>query len=284
MNNDDFTSFEQWIQKKVPGTDILYKIGDVTRICDVTRKALLVYEEAGIISPIIKNETSGFRYYTPEDIRRINALKMLQKLGLSLKEINEYFNDSSKIDLYIERFETLRDQLDNTITELKQRKRNNENPSEYQIEYSIQPKQVFYSESVESENIVEIAEAFKHTFIRAINTNKINFKNNDKPSIASLLLKKNRTGFTILNLVSMNDDYNGPNRYVLEETSAVGLTFRGPYEKLLIPMKKLDSYIKENDITVSGPLRFIWLEGPTVLGNQPERFLTKILYPIKKRC
>ena len=42
------------------------------------------------------------------------------------------------------------------------------------------------------------------------------------------------------------------------------------------------NYIKENHLTVTGPLRLIWLEGPTALGNQPERFLNKILYPIKK--
>nr|MCR5792426.1 hypothetical protein [Lachnospiraceae bacterium] len=88
---------------------------------------------------------------------------------------------------------------------------------------------------------------------------------------------------TFLNLVAMDDDYNGPNRYVLEETEAVGLTFRGPYEKLAIPTKELDSFISENNLTVSGPLRFIWLEGPSTLGNQPERFLTRILYPIKKK-
>lgn len=80
----------------------------------------------------------------------------------------------------------------------------------------------------------------------------------------------------------MNDAYDGPNRYVLEETAAVGLTFRGPYDELELPMKKLETYIKENGLTVSGPMRFIWLEGPTTLGDQPERFLTKILYPIKK--
>ena len=94
MDHNYHTSYAQWGKRKENDPDTLYKIGEVTKICDVTRKALLVYEEAGILSPIIKNEQSGFRYYTPEDIRRINALKTLQSLGLSLKEINEYFNDS----------------------------------------------------------------------------------------------------------------------------------------------------------------------------------------------
>ena len=283
MSNDNYTSFEQWIKRKVPGTDTLYKIGEVTKICGVTRKALLVYEEAGIICPVVKNEQSGFRYYKPEDIVRINALKVLQNLGLSLKEINEYFNDPSKIDIYIERFETLKDQLDDRIADLKQRKQSSEQQSDFKIEYTIQPKQVFYSGGIRSSDLYEIAEDYKRTFIHAISTNESHVQNNNNPSLISLLLEKNHAEYHVLHLVAMNDDYNGPNRYVLEETDSVGLTFRGSYEKLETPMKELTSYVKENGLVVSGPLRLIWLEGPTVLGNQPERFLTKIVYPIKKK-
>ena len=123
MNHN--ASYEQWDKINKDGPNTLYKIGEMTKICDVTRKALLVYEEAGIISPIVKNKQSGFRYYTLEDVRKINILKTLQGLGLSLTEINDYFNDSSKIDIYIKRFETLRNQLDDRISELKQRKQNN---------------------------------------------------------------------------------------------------------------------------------------------------------------
>lgn len=281
MDHNYHTSYAQWAKRKENDPDTLYKIGEVTKICDVTRKALLVYEEAGILSPIIKNEQSGFRYYTPEDIRRINALKTLQALGLSLKEINEYFNDSSKIDLYIKRFEALREQLDNRISDLKQRKHSNEKSPEFKIEYMVLPKQVFYSGKAQSDSIFEIAGEFKQTFINAISTNKSHIKNTDKPSLASLLLEMSPAGYTVLNLVAMNDDYDGPNRYVLEETAAVGLTFRGPYEKLVFPIKELETYVKENGLTVTGPIRFIWLEGPTALGNQPERFLTKIVFPIE---
>ena len=56
-------SYEQWDKINKDGPNTLYKIGEMTKICDVTRKALLVYEEAGIIAPIVKNKQSGYRYY-----------------------------------------------------------------------------------------------------------------------------------------------------------------------------------------------------------------------------
>lgn len=276
-------SYEQWDKINKDGPNTLYKIGEMTKICDVTRKALLVYEEAGIIAPIVKNKQSGFRYYTLEDVRKINILKTLQGLGLSLTEINDYFNDSSKIDIYIKRFETLRNQLDDRISELKQRKQNNKKSPASKIEFTVLPKQVFYAGKAQGDSFSEIADEFRRTFIQAVSTNESHVNNTDKPSIMSLLLERSLEGYTFLNLVSMDDDYDGPNRYVLEETAAVGLAFRGPYEELLTPLKQLEDYIKENHITVTGPLRLIWLEGPTALGNQPERFLTKMLYPIQKR-
>ena len=282
MSHNHKTSHEQWDRINDAGPNTLYKIGEMKKICDVTRKALLVYEEAGILSPVIKNEKSGYRYYTIEDIRKINSLKILQSLGLSLIEINEYLNDPSKTDIYIKRFETLRDQLNDRISELKQRKRSTKKTPDFNIEFTVLPKQVFYAGKASSSSFSEIADAFRRTFMQAVKTNESHVNNTDRPSIMSLLLEQSRAGYTFLNLVAMNDDYDGPNRYVLEETAAVGLSFRGPYEKMLTALKRLENYVKENHLTVTGPLRLIWLEGPTALGNQPERFLTKILYPIKK--
>ncbi len=143
MSHHNKTSYEQWDIINENGPNTLYKIGEMKKICDVTRKALLVYEEAGIISPVIKNEKSGYRYYTLEDIRKINSLKTLQSLGLSLIEINEYLNDPSKTDIYIKRFEMLRDQLNDRISELKQRKRGTKKSPDFNIEFTVLPKQVF---------------------------------------------------------------------------------------------------------------------------------------------
>ena len=39
--------------------DRFFQIGEVTKILGVTRKALLVYEEMGLLSPAVKDESSG---------------------------------------------------------------------------------------------------------------------------------------------------------------------------------------------------------------------------------
>ena len=42
--------------------DSLFQIGEVTKILGVTRKTLLVYEKAGLLTPAVKDKDSGFRY------------------------------------------------------------------------------------------------------------------------------------------------------------------------------------------------------------------------------
>ena len=42
----------------------LFKIGEIAKILGVTRKTILVYEEMGLLTPAVKDEASGYRYYT----------------------------------------------------------------------------------------------------------------------------------------------------------------------------------------------------------------------------
>lgn len=43
--------------------DNLFKMGEIIKILGVTRKTLLVYENMGLLTPAIKDEQSGYRYY-----------------------------------------------------------------------------------------------------------------------------------------------------------------------------------------------------------------------------
>ena len=78
-------NFGEKIMKK--HDDSLFQIGEVTKILGVTRKALLVYENMGLLTPAVKDESSGFRYYSADNMTQIRSIRSLQALGLSLKEV-----------------------------------------------------------------------------------------------------------------------------------------------------------------------------------------------------
>ena len=81
----------------------LFQIGEVTKILGTTRKSLLVYEEMGLLTPAVKDEVSGYRYYSADNMTQIRSIRSLQSLGLTLKEVAEYYYDTDNIDAHLQR-------------------------------------------------------------------------------------------------------------------------------------------------------------------------------------
>ena len=99
----------------------LFKIGEVIKIMGITRKTLLVYEEMGLLTPAVKDEESGYRYYSADNMTQICSIRSLQSLGLSLKEVAEYYYDTENIDVHLKRLMDLRSALDKNIQMLQVR-------------------------------------------------------------------------------------------------------------------------------------------------------------------
>ena len=64
-----------------------YQVKWVEEHLGVTRKALRIYEEKGLMP---KNEGGQYRSYNDDDIDRIWAIKVLQGMGYSLNEIVDF--------------------------------------------------------------------------------------------------------------------------------------------------------------------------------------------------
>ena len=70
-----------------------FKIGEFSKLCQVTVKTLRHYEEIGLLKPIEVDKWTGYRYYDLIQLRRMNRIAYLKKLGLSLEEITLLFED-----------------------------------------------------------------------------------------------------------------------------------------------------------------------------------------------
>ena len=61
----------------------------------VTVKTLRHYEQKGLLIPDEVDEWTGYRYYTVEQMQRLNNIRELQQLGFSLDEIGMLYEDDS---------------------------------------------------------------------------------------------------------------------------------------------------------------------------------------------
>lgn len=62
------------------------KINEVEQLVGITKKNIRFYEEQGLLSPR-RNKENGYREYSEEDVKTLEQIKLLRKLGLPLEEI-----------------------------------------------------------------------------------------------------------------------------------------------------------------------------------------------------
>ena len=67
----------------------LMTVVEVSRRAGVTRKALRVYEDLGLVRPVERTE-AGYRLYDDEAIRRLHLIARAKSLGLTLAEVEQF--------------------------------------------------------------------------------------------------------------------------------------------------------------------------------------------------
>lgn len=72
----------------------MFKIGDFSKLSQVSVKTLRYYDEIGLLSPAEVDRFTSYRYYTPGQLPRLNRILALKDLGLSLEQIGQVLNEA----------------------------------------------------------------------------------------------------------------------------------------------------------------------------------------------
>src|SRR5262245_57914381 len=65
----------------------MFRIGDFSRLSQVSVKALRFYDEVGLLKPTFVDRATGYRYYSANLLLRLNRILVFKELGFSLDEI-----------------------------------------------------------------------------------------------------------------------------------------------------------------------------------------------------
>lgn len=80
----------------------MFSIGVFSKINKVTTKTLRYYDEIGLLKPEYVDETTGYRYYTSQQLPKLHKIITLKQMGLSLHAINEVINNVVAIELFLQ--------------------------------------------------------------------------------------------------------------------------------------------------------------------------------------
>lgn len=254
--------------------DRLFQIGEVSKILGVTRKALLVLEEMGLLTPAIKDQESGYRYYSADNMTQIRSIRSLQQLGLSLKEVQEYYYDTENIDIHLQRLMELRASLDRNIQMLQVRSAKR---GDLTVHKTALPRQICFCRQYQCSDVLEAANVLRDTYIDAARTGKMSMLSR----MFTMRMSQSIDKLDILCCIPVDDSFEGDERREFAETPALCVYYRGPYEGTPDAMRALVKYVKENNIEITGAFRSIYLEGPPNRGQNSGDYITQIAVPIK---
>lgn len=71
-------------------------IQDVSRHCGLSEPTLRYYEEIGLIGPVGRDERSGHRRYSPDDVDRLEVLTCLRAVGVGIEEMRAYLANRTR--------------------------------------------------------------------------------------------------------------------------------------------------------------------------------------------
>lgn len=233
----------------------LFQIGEVTKKLGVTRRMLLNYEDLGLLTPAYKNKSSGFRYYSADNIAHVRIIKTLQKLGLSLSEISRYFNNTENLDDVIERMISLRSQLDLCIAQLQLRQ---SQTADFEIIHTTLPAFTAYCQEFRDSDLAQKTNGLRQAFIEAT---KIYTLDSMCKMCIEVSIGSTSNGMYMIPVATAAGVIDTHIKDI-PQVSAICIYYRGPYENFHTVQDKLINYAKENGLTACGYFRNAFMEGP----------------------
>lgn len=76
----------------------MFGIGPFARLAQVSVRTLHYYDEIGLLSPLRVEPRTGYRWYSADQLYRLNRILALRDLGLPLTEVRQVVDDEVSLD------------------------------------------------------------------------------------------------------------------------------------------------------------------------------------------
>lgn len=245
----------------------LMSIGETASSLGITRRMILNYEEKGLLQADIKDGATGNRYYTAEALTKIRTIRVLQNLGLSLSDIKAYCDGTLHLESVIAHLEKLRDELNLNIERLKERINTENNLA---VQTFRLPAQTVYCRTLQAATVEERKEHLCDIIPDAMRQ----YTSDTSRRMYFIEYPLEDTSL-ISYCIAVSPKSQGENIRVLPEETALGLYYHGSYESIPKVREQLLKYARDNNLSLKGTCRHIYLEGPPAHQN-PSSFITQV--------
>ena len=267
------------------------KIGEFSRLMQVTVKTLRHYEQKELLIPDEVDEWTGYRYYSITQMLKLNSIRQLQQLGFTLEEIRELYDNeyhTPSVEQLTKKIEDTEKQLKRLMTRRSQL-----------LEWMDSRKKIKIMEKFSIESLPEVIVATHREVIPDYAALGLLCVNTIGPEMQRLGCKCPAPGYCFT--IEHNKEYSPSDIDIeyCEQVEEMGtdssiIRFKqldavpkalcmkhvGPYERFYESFTEAFAYMEQHGYRIAGHPRTCYIDG---VWNQedPEKWLSIIQIPIE---
>ena len=267
------------------------KIGEFSKMMQVTVKTLRHYEQKGLLVPDEVDEWTGYRDYSITQMQRLNTIRGLQRQGFTLEEIKELLEDGAQMPSV--------DQLTRKIEETEQQLQLLMERRNQLLKWMDSHKQKSTMEKFSIQSLPEIIVASHREAISDYSALGLLCVNKIGPEMQRLGCKCPPPGYCFT--IEHNQEFSAGNidieyceqveemgvdsdiiqfKHLPAVAKALCMKHTGPYDRFHESYAEAFNYMEKQDYKMAGHPRTCYIDG---VWNQddPEQWLSIIQIPIE---
>jgi len=271
----------------------MIKIGDFSKLSLVSVRTLRYYEEMGLLKPAEVDRFTGYRYYSFDQLPRLNRILALKDLGLSLEQIAQLLDEGLppaqlrgmlklKQAEIQQQVDQERERLERVEARLRKIEQENAMSTYDVIIKKIEPQTVASLRRLVP-NPQDVGRMFEQLFTYL---SRQNVRPAGPPAAIWHDKEHKDNDWDAEVAVAITDALPGGNGVKTVQLPAVAnmacLIHTGSYEGFPQAYSALMAWVEANGYQIAGPMREIYLRGPGPTPTDPATYVTEIQMPVEK--
>jgi effector-binding domain-containing protein len=271
----------------------MFRIGDFSTLSRISVKTLRYYDEIGLLKPVEVDRFTGYRYYSADQLPKLNYIRSLKDMGLSLEEVATFINNDLTPHQMRDIFILKKGELNQRLNEERRRLEQVEKLLMQIEKEGAMPDYQVTIKKVEPQLVASIrdilptygnvgplyGEIFKYLGKKWV------FKPAGPPMMLCHDGEYKERDVDVEIAVPIGKKISGSDRVKVYELpgieQAACTVYKGAYEGIGEAYSAIMSWIEGNGYRITGPDREIYFTDPNKV-KDPSENVTEIQFPVEK--
>ncbi len=270
----------------------MFKIGEFSKLSQVPVKTLRYYDEIGLLKPARVDRFSSYRYYSAEQLPKLNRILALKDLGLSLDQVAQLLNGDLSAEQIRGMLRLKQAQAQQKVEDEQARLARVERRLRQIEQEGVMSTQEVVLKKVPAMTVASVREVVP-TYADCGplygEIYKYVGRHRARPAGPGFTIyydeEYRETGVDVEAAVPISKELASSDRVKVHELPGVEemacIVHQGSYDTLDEAYNQLMAWIEANGYRICGPNRVVYIKGPRPL-RKPSGYVSEVQFPVEK--